>query len=326
MAQGAWWNTDPEDDGLMKKFTAYRKMITGLLIGLCLLTVCAVSAAAGEAGWEVMRESEKNTDLPEISYEDYPHFDGSLACVPLMEKLAVKITGCTQQQAEGILYDFSNTNPCYEFLAEGERDIIIAYEPSRETVESIPDYNDLQIKPVGKDALVFIVNKDNPVDSLTAAQLYDIYTGKVTNWKEVGGADIPIAVFRRPEKSGSQTMMRKLLMGDADMTAGESEEVAGMEGIITRLKSYDNSANAIGYSVYYYASQMYEQPDLKFLKVEGVGPSEATIGDGTYPFINEFFCAVGKNPPKNAADIMEWLCSSGGQQFIEECGYVPFDS
>ena len=310
----------------MKKTILKRKCLSGVLCGLLILCLPLITSAEETSGSVVVSGKDASTALPEIPYKDYPHFDGSLACVPLIEKLAVKITGCTEEQAEGILYDFSNTNPCYEHLAAGERDIILAYEPSGETVADIPGFDDLQIKPIGKDALVFIVNRDNPVESLTAAQLYDIYTGKVTNWKELGGADMPIAVFRRPERSGSQTMMRKLLMGDADMTAGESEEVEGMEGIISRLKSYDNSANAIGYSVYYYASRMFEQPGLKFLKVDGVEPSDMTIGDGSYPFVNEFYCAVGKNPPKGAADIMEWLCSSEGQGFIKECGYVPVDS
>ncbi len=297
-----------------------------LLSAVILLTGGGAVSASDTGGWEIMEDEKKSVSVPQISYEQYPHFDGSLACVPLIEKLASKITGCTEEQAEGILSDFSNTNPCYSYLARGERDIVIAYEPAQETVNQIENWNDLVLEPVGKDGLVFIVNKDNPVESLSAQQLYDIYTGKITNWKEVGGSDEKIAVFRRPEQSGSQTLMRKLLMGDVDMETGESEEVSSMEGIITRLKDYDNSSNAIGYSVYYYASAMFDQPDLKFLKIDGTAPSEESIGSGAYPFVNEFYCVVRKDSPKNAMDIKNWLCRKEGQDFIKECGYVPVGS
>ena len=66
-------------------------------------------------------------------------------------------------------------------------------------------------------------------------------------------------------------------LGDADMADAVTEEVPTMEGIISTLKEYDNSANAIGYSVYYYASMMFSQPDLKFLAVEGTEPSSCPL-------------------------------------------------
>ena len=97
----------------------------------------------------------------------------------------------------------------------------------------------------------------------------------------MGGEDIEIKAFQRPETSGSQTMMRKLLIGDAPMAEAEKEMIAsGMDDIIEALKQYDNSANALGYSVYYYAFEMFRQPGLKFIKVNGVEPSNETIKSG----------------------------------------------
>ena len=233
--------------------------------------------------------SGAKVEIPAMTYEEFPKIDGSLACVPLMENLAIKITGCSEIEAEETLSDFSNTNPCYLYLAKGERDLLLAYEPADETKQKLGDYAPLTMEPVGRDGLVFIVNKDNPVESLTKEQLYAIYTGKITNWKEVGGLDQPIKVFSRPETSGSQTLMRKLLLGDAEMAEGMTEKVESMEGIIDRLLDYDNSASAIGYSVYYYASSMYDQPALKFLSVDGVQPSTDSIRTGKYPLINDFY-------------------------------------
>lgn len=269
-------------------------------------------------------EVQNSVPKPQMSYEEYPRIDGSLACVPLCEALAVEMTGCTQAQAEETMADFTNTNPCYLRLAEGGTDILLAYEPAESTKNELDSYESLDVRPVGKDALVFIVNEDNPVESLTQQQAYDIYTGKITSWSEVGGSDMEIKAFQRPETSGSQTMMRKLLIGDAEMAEAETEMIAaGMDDIINALKEYDNSANALGYSVYYYASEMFKQPGLKFLQIDGVEPSNETIKSGEYPLINEFYCVTNEQSSDRAKEIREWLLSEDGQEFVEGCGYVP---
>ena len=268
-------------------------------------------------------EKAPAVEAPQMEYSDFPRIDGSLACVPLIEALAVKCTGCSQEEAEETLKEFVNTNPSYLELAKGNRDIILAYEPADTTKEMLKEFPELTMESVGRDALVFIVNKDNPVESLTKEQLIGIYTGTITNWSEVGGADEEIMVFSRPETSGSQTMMRTLLLGDADMADAVTEEVPTMEGIISTLKEYDNSANAIGYSVYYYASMMFSQPDLKFLAVEGTEPSNETIGADEYPLVNDFYCVTNEQSCENARRIAGWLQTDAGQEFVEECGYVP---
>ena len=120
--------------------------------------------------------------FPQMSLDAYPRLDGSTACIPLCEALAKKATGGTQAEAEGTLSELSKTDPSYLKLAKGERDLLLVYEPSQETVEALKKYPPLTMDPVGRDALVFLVNADNPVDNLTKEQLYDIYTGKITNW------------------------------------------------------------------------------------------------------------------------------------------------
>jgi ABC-type phosphate transport system substrate-binding protein len=284
--------------------------------------IIAVAVLAGMGNPESILAEE--VSRPQMTYEEYPRIDGSLACVPLCEKLAVEVTGCSEVQAEATMADFLNTNPSYLSLAEGQRDIILAYEPSDSTKETLEEYDPLDMQPIGKDALVFIVNEDNPVESLTQQQVYDIYTGAITNWSEVGGDDIEIRAFQRPETSGSQTMMRKLLLGDAQMIEADTETIAvGMEDIIEALTRYDNSANALGYSVYYYASEMFSQPGLKFLQIDGVEPSNETIRSGEYPLINEFYCVTNEQSSEKAIEIRDWLISEDGQSFVEECGYVP---
>lgn len=287
------------------------------------ITMIIIIAAAMLFAASAVFAGEKQLPLPEMTLEEYPRIDGSLACVPLCEALAVRATGCSQEEAEETMADFTNTNPCYLELAKGNRDILLAYEPAQETVDALAEYEPLDMAPVGRDALVFIVNRDNPVESITQQQAIDIYTGKITNWSEVGGDDQEILAFQRPETSGSQTMMRKLLMGDLQMVDAPEMMISGMEGMIRQIREYENTANALGYSVYYYATEMMGFPDLKFLSVDGVAPDKETIGSGEYPLVNDFYCVTNAQSSENALLLRDWLLSADGQAFIEECGYVP---
>lgn len=268
----------------------------------------------------------ETSSVPSMALDEFPCTDGSLACVPMIEELMMRITGCSEMQADELVNEyFSNTNPCYLNLASGDRDLCIAYEPAQETVAQLQEYEPLDMTPIGKDALVFIVNENNPVDELTIEQITDIYTGKIRNWKDVGGEDIPIEAFIRPETSGSQTLMRSLLIGDVDMTDGTYyQRIETMEGMVDAIKEdYDNTKMAIGYSVYYYVDAMMGTGGLKFLKVDGIEPSNETIASGKYPLINDFYAVLRKDSPQSAVEIRDWLISEEGQNFVRECGYVP---
>ena len=293
--------------------------------GICLITVLAFVFSGAFA--VQAQETEKYPSIPHMSLDEYPEVDGSLACIPLMEALVREVTGCTEMEAEASLENFSNTNPSYERLMNGEADLILSYEASAETKEKLDGEeasgdNKLDLKPVGRDALVFIVNAGNPVEGLTTQQIHDIYTGKITNWSEVGGEDTEIKAFQRRENSGSQTMMRLLLMGDEEIPEKQMISIETMEGLLDTVMEYDNSANAIGFSVYYYASVMMGNDKLKFLAVDGVAPDNDTIRSGDYALSNPFYCGVSEKSGKNAVLIRDWLLSEEGQRFVEDTGYV----
>ena len=95
--------------------------------------------------------------------------------------------------------------------------MLVVYEAPDSVKEELEAANvQLEQKPIGVDALVFIVNEDNPVTDLTQQQLRDIYAGKITNWKDVGGQDLDIVAFQRRSDSGSQTLFQKLLIQAAN--------------------------------------------------------------------------------------------------------------
>ena len=118
-------------------------------------------------------------------------------------------------------------------------------------------------------------------------------------------------------------MMLNLMMGDTKMAEADSEIVAEtMSDIVEAVAAYDNTANAIGYSVFYYASTMYAQPNLKFIAVDGVMPSNDTIKSNAYTYRSPFYAVTKKNAPAEIRATVEWLLTEQGQRFIGECGYV----
>lgn len=259
---------------------------------------------------------------PSFTLDTYPRIDGSLACVPLGVALTEKLTGCSEMEAEEVMSYITNTNPCYLQLANGDTDFILAYEPSEETKEQLKGYEPQNMVPIGQDALVFLVNENNPVESLSQQQIIDIFAGRITNWKEVGGNDQEIKAFQRPENSGSQTLMRKLLVGDLDMVEEHVAKISTMEGMLDSIMEYNNEANAIGYSVYYYAEEMMHKEGIRLLQVDGVAPSEESIYDGSYTLVNPFYCSTNSLSSDGAKEIQNWLTTEEGQDFIAECGYV----
>jgi len=261
--------------------------------------------------------------LSGITLGNYPVVDGSTATIPLAIGLIQKITGCTSAQAEESIA-FNTTDASYQAMADGVSELLLVYEPAQPTIDALNVFKTMHMREIGLDALVFIVNEDNPVDSLTSDQVRGIYSGKITNWSEVGGADMEIVAFQRPELSGSQTLMLNLMMKGTLMMTPTTETIsAGMADIIEDISSFDNSANAIGYSVYYYAKNMYTQPGLKFIAVDDVLPSNETINSRQYGFTNPFYGVIPLDPNPQAKAILDWLLTKDGQQLLVDCGYVP---
>ncbi len=259
-----------------------------------------------------------------MTVDTYPVVDGSTATLPLSEAVFMAATGESAEVAAEQVVHTKTTNS-YNRLYNGEVDLLIVYEPAQSIVERMQT-EPLCIKPIGLDALVFLANTANPLTSLTMEQLVDIYSGKITNWAEVGGNEKELLAFQRPLGSGSQTLMEKLVMGDIEMTSGDNVfRYSTMSDILEGMLSYNNEDNTLGYSVFYYANNMYFEKDLKLMGVDGVVPSTQTIYDGSYKLKNAFYAVVRTDEPadSNAGKIFDWLTGEAGQQLVLDLGYVP---
>lgn len=284
------------------------------------------SSTASGAGGSSAPEREPLGAVLGINAENYPRVDGSTANMPLMARLYSAVCGVSQEEGETAV-DVTTTGPSWRQLAQGNADLLLVYEPSESVQEELKDIGaKLEVSPLGRDGLVFLVNAENGVESLTQDQLRDIYTGKVTDWSGVDAAAGEIAAFQRDPESGSQTLFLKLLMKDTEPMEAPTELVPGfMSDLIDGIAAYDGSGGAIGYSVFYYAKEMYANPDVRLIAVDGVAPSAQTIGDGSYPLVNEFYAAIRADEPEDspARKLYDWLRTDAGRELLVDAGYVP---
>lgn len=285
--------------------------------------------------------------IEDIDTITYPKVDGSTSTEPLQTLIACKLLGCDykwrqrfeandtwmiQPDYEKIPASFfweriktSQTHNSFINLIDKEADFILsARRMSDEEKAYAADKGVTLIEtPVALDAFVFIVHPDNPVKSLTTKQLQDIYTGKITNWKEVGGANAAIVPYIRNANSGSQELMESLVMKGLDMPDWPEAILSSMMLAFTEIRA---NVNAICYTVHYYKEQIVRDDKLvKSVTVDGVYPQEKNIENGTYPFVAEIYAVIRSDLAKStmAYQLYELLQTSAGKSIISESGYIP---
>ena len=327
-------------------------MKRGLLV---ILLGCAVYAGYG--AWRESIPTVDDRDLLLYQYEPFreenklvklerpsalqleriglPHLDGATALYPVYAAFAQAVypeQEYPRHSHGGSGYvACSGTTGAYDRLIKGETDIIFAAGPSQAQLDAAAAAGkELHLTPIGREAFVFFVNSRNPVQSLTVEEIQKIYTGEITNWKEVGGRRQAIRPFQRPEGSGSQTALQRL-MGELPLIEPEEENiVGGMEGIIRRVAVYRNFGNAIGFSFRYYTTEMVTDDQIRLPAIDGVEPTRETIRDGSYPISSYFYAVtasrIGKPAPEETnpriAALLEWILSEQGQEIIDRTGYV----
>jgi phosphate transport system substrate-binding protein len=183
-------------------------------------------------------------------------------------------------------------------------------------------------KPVCRDAFVFITGKGNPVDSLTLEQVRDIFSGKITNWKQVGGRSEAIRAYQREPGSGSQTGMEELVMRGAPMAPAEQVSyVDSMAGLIEYVAEYQNSAASIGDTYRYYIDNLYKNENIKTLRIEGVAPTDENIVSGTYPLSVNYYGVIRQDDEVGPGGLfLDWILSGEGQACVKQAGYIPLEA
>jgi len=291
---------------------------------LCLgLAACGGKAPAPDPAPETVPESAAETFT--FTRENFPRLDGSTSTAPMAEAVCAVLLGESRGDAADLV-QFSKTTNAYYNLLGGNADLLIVGEPNETVLEEKERTGfEWEQAPFATDAFVFVVNEDNPVDSITVDEARRVYTGEITNWKELGGEDQEIIPFQRNSEAGSQTLMEKLVMRGAPMMEAPTGYIVGTMGqLMEAVKSYDGSPGAIGYSVYYYAEEMKMAQGLKLLALEGVEPTPETIREERYPLLNPKYVVIPADAAEDAPNriLYNWLLGEEGQRLVAHEGYV----
>ncbi len=259
---------------------------------------------------------------------DLPVMDGALALYPVYTAFAEAVYSRMAYEINRESVMFTNTVKAFDALIAGERDVIFTAAASKKQTEAARAAGvELCLTPIGKEAFVFLVGKDNPVDDLTVRQIRNVYSGKTARWRTLGWKEGgEIVAFRRPEGSGSETGLQWVMDGLPILKPQPLPDMslAGDGCLMEQISvEYGGVQPALGYSYRYFANTMYANPDCKMLSVGGVYPSAENIRMGAYPFTVYFYAVTRGEPTGNTKKLVDWILSEQGQSIILSTGYSP---
>jgi len=326
----------------MKKIMKFADIMLIALFSLLMMEACGKSDIDGDS----------NGDIPGLNIANYPVTDGSDSTEPLRKMLCAKLFGfeykwelnplapdqvpnvlsiiftCSDDEKWHLCNDCllnNNTHQSFVNILDNSVELIItARSISRDEQLYANEKNvSIQSKPIAKDALAFIVNPKNPIKSLTIAQIQAIYTGQITNWKEVGGKDAPIVPFIRNRNSGSQEKFETMVMNG--LTIGDFPELQIGASMMSPYWQIQCNEDGIAFTPFYYYNVMVNDGTTKAISVNDIPVNSQTIKEGTYPYVTDVYGSVRTDIDKNAKayKIYEYLTTEKGQDIIEESGYVP---
>ena len=284
-----------------------------------------------------------------LTMDNYPRVDGSTSTDPLNCIIAANLLGLEYEWING--GDVSNvtfknylelassltgkiqcsqTHNAIIGLIDNNSDLIIVARKMSTDEKQYADNAGVSLieKPIALDALDFILNSQNSVDSLGVEQVRNMYLGNITNWGEVGGVNEEIIPFIRNANSGSQEMMNEIVMSSAGMPDWEvsyADELMlwSMFRVYSELKA---NIYGICFTPHYYKEYMVDTlDDIKTLAIDGIMPDSNSIKNKTYPFVADVYVSIRSDLNHNsmAYKLYEWLQTEAGKCVISESGYVP---
>ncbi len=173
---------------------------------------------------------------------------------------------------------------------------------------------------VALDGLSVYVNSANPIKELTMEQLSGVFTGKIKNWNQLGGADAPIMVYSRENSSGTYEFFKENVLKGRDFAASAQP----MQGTAALLQSVAKDKNAIGYGGAAYGAGAKHIGIKKDDATPAIEPTEETITSGKYPIWRYLFVYVNPSVDKGQiAHYLNWIRSDEGQSVVKNVGYFP---
>ena len=207
-------------------------------------------------------------------------------------------------------------------LINGTTDICMASRPMKDDEKrKLRDrYQTMGVEnAVAKDGLSIYVHSSNPVQSLSIPQLRAIYTGTVSNWKQVGGNDAPITLYSRENNSGTYVYFKDNVLLGRDYSA-RAQTLPGTAAVVNAVA---RDPNGIGYGGAAYGKGVRELAVKKDDASSAVAPSATTVQDGSYPITRHLYLYTRTRPAGNVKKFMDWVLSAEGQAVTTKVGYFP---
>ncbi len=277
----------------------------------------------------------------------YPRLDGSALTQPLSAILACRLLGCsygwvTSFEGSKRIVAYSTANPqradsintriavhwgthdAYVKVINDSVDVCLMTRPPTGDELSLAQGLGiaLDVSTAARDAFLMIVNEKNRVANLTIQDIRDIYTGKITNWQQVGWTDATLRPYQRDSASSSQELMMLLVMKDLTPIKVQDMILYGMMGPIDMLT---NDTLGLGYSIYFFKEFMSVSQKIVSVPIEGIAPDYTSIFTQRYPLTENVVVVTRKgiDPAGNAAKLRAFILSEEGQAVVKESGYVP---
>jgi phosphate transport system substrate-binding protein len=210
----------------------------------------------------------------------------------------------------------TGTGEGFRSLIDGNIDLAAASREIKLEEAQRAQADDLELikQTVAVDCLAVIVHPSNPVENLTLAQLKGVYDGSVTNWNQVGGADMVIVPINRDSSSGTfEIWIEKILLGERHRPDAQVQASSGGVAYAVAGNRY-----AVGYVSLGFVSEQ-----VKALKVEGVAPSIQTVTDDTYPIKRDLYLFSRTDKSAEVDKFIEFILSDDQTALIEKEGFLP---
>jgi phosphate transport system substrate-binding protein len=207
-------------------------------------------------------------------------------------------------------------------LINGTTDICNSSRPMKQTeIEKLKArYNTLGVQiPCAKDGITIFLNEANKVQELSIKQLSDIYSGKVKNWKDVGGNDAEIRVYGRENSSGTYVFFH-----DEVVKADYAANVQTLPGTAAVVNAVKKDVNGIGYGGAAYAVGVKHARIKKDANSPAFLPTAESIGKGEYPMTRYLYMYLRNRPTGGTKKYIDWILSAEGQAVVNEVGYFPY--
>lgn len=199
-----------------------------------------------------------------------------------------------------------------KMVSEGSTDIGTS---SRELTEEEIKNGGLVVYPIAADGIAIIVNPSNTISDLTREQTKDIFSGKIKNYKEIGGPDREIVVIIRESGAGTRSSFEEMIMDKGKTPNAQNAEQQSSNGAVKA--SVAANPNAIGY-----VGAGYVDDTVKAVKVEGIAPTKDAIKSAKYPISRKLYMITKGEASGKTKDFIDYILSEKGQRIVEKEGFV----